>query len=202
MGLKLISKPAAWPITLDEAKAHVREDSDDFDDVIEAMVDAATDYCDGPTGFLGRALIDQTWELTLDGFPCGRHQEIKIPMPPLIEIISVTYDDASGVAQLLAPSLYSVDPVSEPGWVLPVGTWPSTFDGINSVRVRFRCGYLDQTQSPPVQNVPGSIKAAIKLIVGNLFLNRETIVIGESVAEIPLTAELLLRRKRIHLSMA
>lgn len=209
MSLKLITGPADTPISLEEAKAHLREDSDDFNDEIEAFIEAATDYCDGPQGFLGRAIIDQTWELTLDSFPgCGwsRHgsttAEIKIPMPPLIEIVSIRYDDADGVEQTLATTSYTVDARSEPGWVLPVGSWPTTFSGINAVRIRFRCGYLDQGASPPEENVPGSIKAAIKLIVGNLYANRETIVIGESVSEIPMSAEFLLRRKRFDLSMA
>lgn len=199
MGLKLITPPETFPVSRGEAKAHLREDSGDFDTTIDVMIAAATDYCDGPTGFLGRALIDQTWELVLDKFPCN---EVKIPMPPLIEVVSITYDDAAGEAQTLSPSSYLVDAVSEPGWVLPVGSWPSTFSGVNAVRVRFRCGYLDQTASPPVENVPASIKAAIKLIVGNLYQNRETIVVGQSVDQIPLTAEMLLRSKRIHLSMA
>lgn len=209
MSLRLVSAPQSYPVSLEEAKNHLRETSSEFDDAIEAMIEAAVDYCEG---FLGRALIDQTWQLTLDRFPCGyihshlsnasSGHEIKIPNPPLIEVVSIKYDDSAGVEQTLDPSQYTVDSLSEPGWVVPVGSWPSTFSGINAVRIQFRCGYLDQTQSPPIENVPAVIKAAIKLIVGNLYQNRETIVVGEGVSQIPMTAELLLRPKRIHLSMA
>lgn len=201
MALRRITAPETTPVTLVEAKAHLREDSNDYDVLIQALIESAVDYCEGPTGFLGRALIDQTWELVLDAFP-DVETEIKIPLPPLIEVVSVKYDDAGGTEQTLDPSAYSVDNASEPGWVLPVGSWPETFDGINAVRVRFRCGYLDQTVSPEVEKVPASIKAAIKLLVGNLYENRETIVIGRISAEIPLTVERLLRTYRIHLSMA
>lgn len=200
MGLRQITEPTEWPITLAEGKAHLRVDYTDDDDMIEELIKSATDYCDGPTGFLGRALIEQTWELVLDAFP-DDDEEIKIPMPPLIEVESVKYDDAAGDEQTMSTADYTVDNVSEPGWVLPVGSWPSTFDGVNAVRIRFRCGYLDSS-SPPVENVPGSIKAAIKLILGNLYANRETIILGQTVYEIPLTAERLLRKHRIHLSMA
>jgi uncharacterized phiE125 gp8 family phage protein len=200
MGLRQITAPAEWPVTLEEAKAHLRVDVDDDNEMIEALIEAAVDYCDGPTGFLGRALIDQTWELVLDEFP---EDEIKIPIPPLIEVESIKYDDGDGAQQTISSSDYTVDNVSQPGWVLPVsGTWPTTFEGVNAVRVRFRCGYLDQVASPPVHNVPGSIKAAIKLIVGNLYANRETIVLGQTVAEIPQSAQFLLRKHRIHLGMA
>lgn len=199
MGLKLITPPAEWPITIEEAKAHLRLDGDDDNALVESLLDGAVDYCDGPTGFLGRALIDQTWELVLDSFPaCDK--EIKIPMPPLIEVVSVKYDDGAGEEQTLSSDQYTVDSVSEPGWLLPVGSWPSTYDGVNAVRVRFRCGFLGG--SPLGETVPGAIKAAIKLILGNLYANRETIVLGQSVDEIPQTAQLLMRKYRIHLSMA
>lgn len=199
MGLKLITAPAETPITVAEAKAHLRVDVDDDNDIIEAMVDAATDYCDGPTGFLGRAIIDQTWELVLDAFP-DDDEEIKIPLPPLISVESVKYDDSAGAEQTMSTDDYTVDNVSEPGWVLPVGSWPTTFDGVNAVRIRFRCGYVGG--SPEAAIVPGAIKAAIKLIVGNLYANRETIVLGQTVSEIPQSAQFLLRKHRIHLGMA
>lgn len=199
MGLRQITAPATMPVTREEMKAHLRVDVDDDNDMIDAMTEAAVDYCDGPTGFLGRALIDQTWELVLDEFP---DDEIKIPMPPLIEVVSIKYDDGDGTEQTMSTSDYTVDNVSEPGWVLPVsGTWPTTFDGVNAVRIQFRCGYVD-SGSPVSENVPGAIKAAIKLIVGNLYQNRETIVLGQTVAQIPMSAEFLLRKHRIHLSMA
>jgi uncharacterized phiE125 gp8 family phage protein len=199
MGLRLISKPEETPVSLDEAKMHLRVDGDDENDLIKSLIEAATDYCDGQGGFLGRALMDQTWELVLDSFPA---REIKIPLPPLIEVVSIKYDDGSGAEQTLSETRYTVDATSEPGWVLPVGSWPSTFDGVNAVRIQFRCGYLDQSVSPPTENVPASIKAAIKLILGHLYANRENVVIGQSVAEVPLAAETLLRRYRLYLSMA
>jgi uncharacterized phiE125 gp8 family phage protein len=199
MGLRIVTEPADWPIDLDEAKAHLRVDTSDDDDLIEAMIEAATDYCDGATGYLGRALVEQTWELVLDEFP---EDEIKIPLPPLIAVDFIKYDDTAGEEQTMSASDYTVDNVSEPGWVLPVGDWPDTFEGINAVRIRFRCGWPNDGASPPVQTVPGTIKSAIKLIIGNLYANRETIVVGQSVAEIPMTAKFLMKKYRMHLDMA
>lgn len=210
MGLKLVTDAEDWPITLEQAKAHLREDSSDFDEQIEAYIDAATAYADGPGGYLGRALIDQTWDLYLDSFPCPRWEgsrridAIEIPLPPLIEVIGVFYLDSSGTEQPVSDSNYTVDPASEPGRiVLKSGSsWPTIQQGANAVRVRFRAGYLDQTVSPAVDAVPGTIKAALLIMVGDLFSNRESSVVGASVSKIPWSAEALLRRHRIYLSMA
>lgn len=199
MALRLITGPEDWPITLEEAKAHLRVDVSDDDGLIESFLDAATDYCDGASGYLGRALVEQTWELVLDEFP---EEEIRIPLPPLIAVDFIKYDDEAGEEITMSASDYTVDNVSEPGWVLPVGDWPSTYEGINAVRIRFRCGWPDDGNSPAAQTVPGAIKSAIKLIVGNLYANRETVIVGQSVNEIPMSAQFLMRKYRMHINMA
>lgn len=191
MALKLITAPATTPVSLTEAKAHLRVDHTDDDTLITACIAAATAYVDGPNGWLGRALIEQTWELTIDEFP---DNEIKIPMPPLIEVVSIKYDDTAGDEQTLSTDDYTVDLVSEPGWVLPDDTWPSTFDGINAVRIRFRAGYTG--------GVPADIKAAILLYIGTLYEHRETVIVGQAATQLPWAAEALLRRKKIHLGLA
>src|SRR5262245_38074134 len=158
--LKLITPPTTWPITLAEAKQHLRVDHDDEDEEIQWAIEGATEYIDGKEGYLGRALMVQTWELTLDAFPI---REIKIPLPPLIDVVNVFYDDAGGIATILDPAGYSVDNVSEPGWIVPVGSWPTPFDGINSVRIRYRAGYVDNSVSPAVGRLPSDIRSALLL---------------------------------------
>lgn len=192
MALRIILPPATTPVSLVEAKAHLNVDHTDDDTLITAMIESATAHCDGPTGFLGRAIVEQTWELVLDEFPAN---EIKIPLPPLIAVQSVKYDDTAGVEQTVNVTDYTVDDVTEPGWVLPEasGLWPATFDGINAVRIRFRAGYT---------TIPADIKAAILLYIGSLYGNREAEMVGASVAPMPWSAEQLLRRKRFDLSMA
>lgn len=206
MGLKLVTPAADDPVSLEQAKLHLREDSDDFNDQIEAFIEAATDMAEG---FQGRALVDQTWDLYLDQWPCAvweglrRVYAIKIPKPPLIEVEGVFTLDSSGAEQPLDAALYTVDTANEPGRiVLKSGSWPTLPDLPNAVRVRFRAGYLDQTVSPAVENVPQATKAAILIIVGDLFANRESVVIGQTVAKVPYAADVLLRRHKFDLSLA
>lgn len=200
MGLKLVTPPAEQPISLEEAKRHLRVDFDDDNEIIEAFITAAVDFVDGPGGYLGRALIDQTWDYYFDEFPATG--PIEIPLPPLIEILGVFYTDADGTEQEF--SSYSSNMPGNPGKVyLPSGgSWPSIQSVSDAVRVRFRAGYLDQNASPPVESVPGSIKSAILIYIGNLYANRESVVVGQTVATVPWAAEQLLRRHRFYLGMA
>lgn len=215
MALKRVTAPATDPVTLDEAKAQVREDSSDFDTEITAFIKAATGFVEGPKGYLGRALIDQTWDYYLDAFPCWDTNirsirwgqwisYIEIPLPPLIEVAGVFYTDTSGVEQTFDPAFYTVDTASEPGRIaLKSGaSWPTLSGGtVNAVRIRFRAGYLD-TSSPPVAAVPYEIKAGILLYIADLYQNRENSVIGETAVELPFAAKALLKPHRIPLSMA
>jgi uncharacterized phiE125 gp8 family phage protein len=167
MRLRLVTAPTETPISLDEAKAHVRETTTDRDAELTAMVAAATTQLDGRAGLLGRALVTQTWEMLLDGFPCG--DTIEVPLPPLQSIASITYTDTQGATQTLATSVYGVDASCEPGVVhLKYGqAWPATRDERNAVVIRFVAGYGTATA------VPERLKSALKLVVADLDANRE-----------------------------
>lgn len=54
------------------------------------------------------------------------------------------------------------------------------------------------TEGYSEENLPASIRAAILLILGTLFDNEADVVVGRSVAQLPLTAEKLLQPWRIH----
>ena len=117
MSLDLVTAPLVEPISLEEAKAHLRVSHDDDDAIIQLYIQAARSYIDGEHGFLGRCLVTQTWLLTIDEFPAD---EIKIPLPPLQRVIEVAYDDPDGNGTVLDPQHIM--------WTLPVkrhGSCPS-----------------------------------------------------------------------------
>lgn len=167
MRLRLITPPAETPLTLAEVKSQVRETTTDRDAELTAMLATATTQLDGRAGELGRALVTQTWEMLLDGFPCG--DSIQIPLPPLQSVTSITYVDADGATQTLATSVYGVDPTCEPGEVhLKYDQeWPETRDERNAVTIRFVAGY------GLAASVPENIKSAMKLHIADLDANRE-----------------------------
>lgn len=202
MGLKLISGPATQAITATEAKANSRVNVNDDDTIIALYIDAAIASAEA---FLGRALVDQTWDLYLDNFPTTNALEIKIPKPPLIEVVSIKYDDdaSPSAEQTVSAADYYVDTVTEPGWIVPAGgaTWPSTLSAINSVRIRFRAGYVDNAASPPAGIVPADIRQALLLACGSFYEHREDIVIGQTAVRLPFGVEDLLRKHRVLLGM-
>lgn len=223
MGLIRVTAPANAPVSLAQAKAHVRAtDFTDDDTLIGLFIEAATDHVDGPEGFLGRALIDQTWDYYLDAFPAGPAGSaraapnraasapaasasiIKLPLPPLIEVEGVFWTDGAGAEQTLDPASYLVDTAGSAGRIalLTPGAWPTARAVANAVRIRFRAGYIDASDSPVADAVPGAIRAAILLIVGDLYANRENVVVGATVATLPGPVENLLRRYRFDLALA
>lgn len=193
--LVLVIAPTELPVELDRVKEHLRVDHDDDDDLIGDYISAAVDDAEK---FLGRALIDQTFDYFLDEFPAD---EIVLPLSPVIAVVGVFYQDNAGDEQEFTE--FEADTASEPARVyLPSGgSWPTAATTLNAVRVRFRAGYLDTGVSPAVENVPPAVKAAILIGVAELYANREQVMVGQTVAHLP-SWERLLRRYRIALGMA
>ena len=92
MIIKRIAAPAAEPISLATAKAHLRVTHAAEDTLIPLYISAAVSKLDGKDGLLGRAMITQDWQLSLDSFPCDG--VIELPLPPLQEVTFVKYFDA------------------------------------------------------------------------------------------------------------
>ena len=199
MATRLITAPAAEPLSLEEAKAHLRVDHTTDDSLIAIFLQAARQDCEEWTQ---RAFITQTWEVVIDEFP---ENEILIPRPPLQSVTSVKYDDGAGVEVTLSATEYTVDTASEPGWIVPtLSGWPATFDGINAVRVQYVAGYATSGNSPDnlADNVPGPIKAAILLRLGQLYEHREDVIAGKTALALPNGTQFLLRPYRMALGMA
>jgi uncharacterized phiE125 gp8 family phage protein len=169
MTLKLITAPTVEPVTLAEAKIQCRVDTDITTDdaLLTGLIAAAREACEHE---LGRALLEQVWERTLDVFPCDGGG-IALGMPPVSAIGSITYLDADGAEQVMDQSAHSLDSASDSeAFALPAaGTdWPTTGDYLNAVRVRFTCGF-----GPDAADVPQAIRAWILLKVAALYVGGE-----------------------------
>jgi uncharacterized phiE125 gp8 family phage protein len=186
------SDPANDPVSLADAKNHLRVDISDDDTLISALITAAREHVEEATR---RALITQTWRLSLDQFPAD--DEIELPRPPLQSVSSIIYTDKDDTTSTLATSVYEVDTDGQPGRVkLAYGEdWPSdTLAETNPVKITFVAGYGDNAS-----DVPQRWQQAILLLVGHWYENREAIVTGGGIPkELPLAVQSLIQMDRIY----
>lgn len=173
-------------VSLEEAYQQLRLDPDfgtsppsrSDDQHILQCIAAATDEIDGVNGFLGRALVLQSWTMTLEAFPSG---EIVVPLPPLISVDTVVYRDGTGEEQSLTEgSDFYLVPSSDtdPAALRPLsGGWPSALAG--TVAVTFTAGY----GAPSA--VPALIRQYALSRLGFYYEHREAVVVGQAAAAVP-----------------
>ena len=186
MDFRLITAPTVEPVSLADAQEHLRAAIGGTDAMlIEAYLQAAREAVENHTG---RALMPQTWEMRLPEFPIGA---ITLPVPPVLSVVSLRYTSPAGADTLLDPAAYQVEassgPTAQPALLWPaVGTtWPGTrLDDRAAVRVRFQAGYANAGA------VPAALRAAILLVLGELYENREASA-AKPLSEVPAVRRLL-----------
>ena len=189
MKVELYTGPSAEPLTVAEAKAHLRIDHTTDDSYIESLIKAARTAAEK---FQGRGYINQTYKLYLDWFPSALY--IELPYCPLSSVTSIVYEDENGDTQTLASDRYQVDTKSEPGrvYLAPGVLWPRVEpDRVNAVTITYVVGYGATSAS-----IPENIRHAIRLILGDLYNHRENTVVGQQANEIPIGAQHLLWQDR------
>ena len=160
MILSRFAAPSVTPVSLTEAKAHLNVIGSTDDAIVQIYLDAAVSHLDGAEGTLGRCLVTQTWDYTLDAFP----DVITVPLPDMASVTSISYVDTTGATQVFSALSYRVSGQT----ITPADSgWPSTDNVTGAVTVRFVAGY------GVAAAVPAAIKAAILLYIGDLYANRE-----------------------------
>jgi len=160
MATKVITAVANEPVSLVEAKAHLRIVVTDDDTLITAQISAAREFAEHYTG---RSLAPQTLELALDAFPSDAIELIGLPVT---SITSIKYIDMNGVEQTLATTFYSLNDYGLTASVELAANkeWPETQSVANAVKVRYAAGYAE---------APKTVKAAMLLLIGHLYENRQ-----------------------------
>ncbi len=183
MGVTLVTAPTIEPVTLQEAKDHLRIDGIYDDALVMMLVAAARRWCED---YAGRTFVTTTWAWSFDEFA---GPELCVPRPPLKSVTSISYIDSAGNPQTLGADVYRVDTASEPGRIaLAHGkTWPSVQSVINAVTVQFVAGYAA---------VPENVKLAILLLTTELFEQRQESVTG-ALASVPFGVRELLGAEKL-----
>jgi len=192
METTLNTAPTKEPLTIDDVKRHLRIalDNDDENDYLTGLIDAARRYVEDYTW---RKLITQTWYAYFDDWPAGEYLEL--PFGSLQSVTAVKYTDTDSSETTWSTDEYSVDTDSLRGRiVLEDGyTWPNeVLHPKNPIEVEFVCGYGDNAS-----DVPMPIRHAMKIIIADLYENRETHLVGMSFASMD-TADNLLTMYRLN----
>ena len=192
--LERVTEPEIEPIDLAEMKRHLRcfaevttEDAD-----ITTLIAGAREWVEDYTG---RALIDQTWRLTLDGRrhawlggdrvggyspgPVGfgerewRHWiargEILLRRAPILAVTSFVSVDAAGIESDIDPATFALRE-ADSKWprIVPLNgvTWPA-----GTLRIEFRAGFADRLGSPQqgAEQVPVRLLQAMKLWAESMY---------------------------------
>lgn len=173
-----ISQPSVEPVTLAEAKLHLRVDHDVEDQLISGYIASARALCEKE---VQRTLITTGWRLTLPGFPCLDYQRLCDPVPMLLaqairlhmgdvqSVSNVTYLDPDGVQRTLSPTAYELQSWAGQWLLAPAhgASWPATQSGLQSVTVDYLAGYGATSDS-----VPAPLRSWILLAVGDLYSQR------------------------------
>jgi uncharacterized phiE125 gp8 family phage protein len=188
MRLHLVTPPATEPVSLAEAKAHLRLEPEQTaeDAYLAVLIQAARQYAEE---VCWRGLVTQKWEAVLEGFSGA---EMELPRGHLDSIVSVTYVDEAGVVQTVAPATYEADTVSVPGRLLLAygQSWPSARAQWNAVRVRYTVGWA-------AAEVPATIRQALLLLVAHLYEQRTPEVVGTIVSPVRFAVDSLLSPYRL-----
>ncbi len=168
--------PTVEPVTLVEAKEHLRVTHEDDDALIDVYISAAREAVELHTG---RALAAGTYRWVYEG-------EIgyinRLPLWPVATITAVTYEDYAGARVAFTGYILDADRSEMSISTLPYG---------RAISVTF-------TVAPTF--VPAALKAAILLMVTDLYEQAGGVVVGVSVSTNP-TIDRLIWPHRVDLGV-
>ena len=165
MSLVPLLPPAQEPVSLADAKAHLRVDVPDDDALISRLITGARSELERS---LGRALITQTWTYWLDAWPQG--YAVSLPLAPVQSIEQVrTYAQDDSFAVLPA-SGYLLDGQGSPPRLIRRGTvaWVQPLRPGNGIAIDFTAGHGTQPT-----DVPAALRIALLVLVGHWYENRQ-----------------------------
>ncbi len=152
--------PSVEPISLAEAKAHLRVGHADDDDYISTLIKTARSCVEAQTGL---GLVPQGWSVFLDGWPMGG--VVKIPLAPVIEVTDIKTYGEDDAAALIDPAHYYVDAGSRPPRIVLRGSrsWVRPGRLANGIEILLRIGFA---------SVPEPLREAVLQLVGHWYGTR------------------------------
>lgn len=182
-----VAPATSLPLSLEDAKAHLRQDGTEEDAYIEALLRAAAGWWEIGTN---TPLMEAEYVTVFGGFSSELHGLKQ----PVTQVLSVAYATDLDVNTAGVVGDYTVSE-GRPGVLLYTGSdvFPVLRRGYaEPVRIRYTAGYKT------AEEVPALIKQALLLTVGHWYEYRQNVVVGLNIAEVPQTAQMILGLHREH----
>ena len=180
--------PPPEPLSLDQAKAQLRDTPSEDDDLIRGFIVAAREYAEAYTGLiLTRRTVTETAP------QLGRW--IDLASWPIASVDAIRYPAAGNLTDL-AEGSWCASLKRRPVRLLPAamgwGVGPSWQDCGLPVEIDLTAGF----ETP--DDVPETVKLAMLMLISHWYANREGVEVGLRAAavEVPFGVEALLTRWR------
>lgn len=182
----LLTPPVVEPLTLAEAKAHLRVEHADEDVLVGGLIKAARVHVEAATR---RALITQRWRLMRDGWPSdGR---LAVAPAPLKQLVAARIYNSDGTTQALDLAAFIVD---KAGAVLTLTSGAIVAPGraAAGIEIDFDVGYGDTAA-----DVPEPLRQAIRLLLTHWYENRGMAAASRETAARPASVSALIAPYRV-----
>lgn len=177
MTLVMTNGPDFEPITLAEAKAHLRIDGSEEDALINSLIITSRLHVEAA---LGLALITQSWSYFIDRWPRGR--SVVLPLKPVQAVSQVRVWAADGSSQIIPAASYLLDGPGSPPRLVWHGAASPPVPGrlANGIEIGLEAGY-----GGAAADVPAPLRQALLLLVAHWYEFRAPVEIGASDVEVP-----------------
>ena len=176
------------PVSLNQARAHLRVLHDDEDDLISSIIVTAREQVEADTELV---IMPRRVTEAFYGFksPLVLRKCWPIAATPNL---AVAYTDLAGASQTVTGAQLFTS--TWPAKVMPAinTNFPQAFRQPESVRVSIDCGYAEDA-------VPAALVQAMLLLIGHWFANREAYASGQVGEEIELGYHALIARPSRHI---
>ncbi len=205
--LQRTAAPTLEPVALDLAKWHLHVTFNDDDQLIGFLIQVAREIVEMETGL---CLYTQSWQQVMDRFPNLNRQEywpeqgypqgaIMLQRWPVQSITSIVWNGQDGSTNTVSSADYSADLTGRPARVTPNYNkfWPAMGSVAlvpqAGVQVNFTAGYTSPSLCPALA------RHCILLLLGHLYMNRESVVLDNRIAaiQVPDTAQRMLDLLRL-----
>ena len=154
------------PITIDDARSHMRVTTRDEDENIGRLIRVAARQIETVYGIVS---VEREQSFSFDRFM----PEMRIPLIPVApDSISILYLDSSGQQQSLTD--FRAFERHDWTWIAPSigGRWPCAANAPAAISVTATVGYVDPQAEPESQKdaAPQDLQQAARLLVEHLFL--------------------------------